>query len=157
MLTGDELVSAFEQLSEEYARFVEAQTGEAFRRRSAPEEWSTAEMTGHVAEFPVTFAAQAKRVAEQPGSQLGRSLEDPARLAAVQTLVSAGPAEAAAAVRSCARAALATLRSIQPDGWAASGTHPRLGEMTVSHLVEHFMVDHVRDHLKQAQESVGVA
>src|SRR5207248_1449197 len=99
MSTTEEIVAAIEQAGEDYARFIEVQSPEAFHRRPAPEEWTAAELTGHVAEFPVTFSEQARRVSESPGPQLGRSLDDPGRLAAVEKLAGAGPVEAAAAVR----------------------------------------------------------
>src|SRR5438067_8437519 len=112
MSTTEEIVAAIEQAGEDYARFIEVQSPEAFHRRPAPEEWTAAELTGHVAESPVTFSAQALKLSRGPGSQLGRSLDDPGRLAAVEKLAGAGPVEAAAAVRSGVKEAAGSLRAI---------------------------------------------
>jgi DinB superfamily len=155
MSTTEEIVAAIEQAGEDYARFIEAQSPEAFHRRPAPEEWTAAELTGHVAEFPVTFSEQARRVSESPGLQLGRSLDDPGRLAAVEKLAGAGPVEAAAAVRGGIRQAADSLRGISEAGWQAKGQHPRLGEISAREVVEHFILDHLREHLKQARAAVG--
>src|SRR5438067_5498225 len=155
MSTTEEIVAALEQAGEDYSRFFEAQSPEAFHRRPAPEEWTAAELTGHVAEFPVTFSEQARRVSESPGLQLGRSLDDPGRLAAVEKLAGAGPVEAAAAVRSGIRQAASSLGGISEAGWQAKGQHPRLGEISAREVVEHFILDHLREHLKQARAAVG--
>src|SRR5438093_9069324 len=155
MPNPDELIVTIERVGEEYAQFIEAQSEEAFHRRPAPDEWTAAELTGHVAEFPVTFSAQALRLSKNPNAQLGRSLDDPGRLAAVEKLAGAGPAEAAAQVRGGIKEAVAALRAISPDGWRVKGDHPRLGEIMVAEVVEHFIVDHIQDHLDQARQTVG--
>lgn len=155
MPTPEELVASIERSGEQYASFIETQTDEAFHRRPALDEWSAAELTGHVAEFPITFSEQARRVAASPGLQIGRTLDDPGRLAAVEKLAGAGPAKAAGAVREGVRQAVATLRSIPSDRWTVKGKHPRLGELSISELVEHFIADHLQDHLEQAREAVG--
>ena len=155
MPTIDELIDALEQAGEAYARFVETQPDDAFHRRPGPEEWTAAELTGHVAEFPATFAEQARRVAEQTGAPIGRGLDDPGRLAAVARLAGAGPAEAATAVRATVHQAVRTLRSIPPDGWQARGARARLGELSVAEIVERFVVNHLREHLAQGRAAVS--
>ena len=154
MASKDELIAAIEQAGEEYARFIETQADEPFHRRPGLDEWTAAELTGHVAEFPTTFADQARRLADAPGSPLGRALDDPGRLAAVARLAGVGPAEAAAQVRETVRRAAETLRAIPPDGWQARGQH-RTGELTVAEVVERFIATHLRDHLAQARAAVG--
>ena len=155
MPNPEELVASIERSGEEYAGFIEGQSEEAFHRRPAPNEWTAAELTGHVAEFPVTFSEQARRLANSPGLQIGRGLDDPGRLAAVEKLAGAGPAEAAVAVRQGAQQAVGTLRAVPSDRWQVKGQHPRLGELSVAEIVEHFIADHLRDHLEQARAAVG--
>ena len=151
-----ELIAAIEQVGDEYARFVEGLPPEAFHRRPGPNEWSAAEVTGHVSEAPVTFATHAHRVAETPGAAVGRPPEDPDRLAAVARLGDAGPTEGARLVRQGIREACEVLRSIPADGWQARGTHPRLGEPTVASMVQKSILEHLRGHLAQAREAAGV-
>jgi DinB superfamily len=95
MATTEELLESLERAGEEYAQFIEGQSPEAFHRRPGPDEWTAAELTGHVSEFPATFADQARRLASSPGAPLGRTLDDPGRLAALARLAGAGPPEAA--------------------------------------------------------------
>jgi DinB superfamily len=155
MATPQELLAALEQAGEEYARFIEVQSEAAFHRRPGPDEWTAAELTGHVAEFPVTFSGQARRLVDSPGQPIGRGLDDPGRLAAVAKLAGAGPVQAAAEVRNGVRQAAETLRSIPPDGWRATGQHQRAGELSVADIVERFIVSHLREHLGQARAAVG--
>ena len=151
-----ELIAALEQAGEEFARFVEGLPPEAFHRRPGPDDWTAAEVTGHVSEAPVTFAAHVRRVAETPGAAVGRPPEDPGRLAAVARLGDAGPAEGAQLVRRGVREACAILRAIPAAGWQARGVHSRLGELTVTELVRLSIVEHVRGHVAQAREAAGV-
>lgn len=154
MASSEAMIAEIQQLAEAYARFIEGQSEAAFHFRPGAEEWTAAELTGHVAEFPVTFSAQALRLSTSPGVQLGRSLDDPGRLAAVARLAGAGPAAAAGEVRQGARQAVETLRQITPDGWQAQGQHPRLGAVTVEQVVEQFIVNHLREHIGQARATV---
>src|SRR5256885_1980215 len=83
------------QAGEAYASFVEVLSEEQFRRRPAPDEWTAAEITGHVSEAPLTFANHARRLAAEGGGKAGRPPEDPGRLAAVARLANRGPKEGA--------------------------------------------------------------
>jgi hypothetical protein len=151
------LIAELEKTGEEYARFIEVQSGSDFLARPGPEDWSVAEMTGHLAEALVTFSEQAQRVSEQPGMAIGRDPDDPGRLAAVGTFAHATPAEAAAGVREAVRRAAATLRQIPPERWDRTAQHRRYGEVTVSGIVERFLVAHCGNHLAQARAAVASA
>ena len=155
MATPDELIAALEREGETYASLIAGQSPEAFRRKSGPEEWSAAEQTGHVAEFPVTFAEQARRLASDPNVALGRTLDDAGRLGAVRRLADADPQQAAEAVRAGVRQAAEILRRIPADRWSAKGRHGRDGELTVQDVVERFIVAHLRGHVEQVRATLG--
>lgn len=155
MSITETLVAQLAPLGEEYAAFIETLSDEAFHRRPAPEEWTAAELTGHVAEFQETFSTQALKMAGNPGLPLGRTLDDPGRLAAVARLAGAGPRDAATAVREGNRRAIETIRQISPDGWQAPGHHRVLGDVTAQRVVEQFVIAHLRTHLEQARKTVG--
>lgn len=157
MTSTAELIAAIEQAGEEYARFVETLSDEQFHRRPAPDEWTAAEITGHVSEAPVTFAGHARRVAEAGGGAVGRAPDDPGRLSAVARLAGRGPQEGARLVRDGIREACTILRAIPEGGWDAEGEHSRLGKLTVRALVEGSILQHVRGHLTQAREAAGLA
>ena len=151
------LIEQIAQAAEAYARFVESLSPEAFHRRPGPDDWTAAEITGHVSEAPSTIATHAARVAETPGAAIGRPPDDPGRLAAVARLGDAGPAEGAQLVRQGIGDACATLRGISPEGWQARGMHARYGETTVAELVRTSILEHMRSHLAQARAAAGAA
>src|SRR5262249_6264685 len=146
-----ELISQIEQIGEEYARFVETLSEEQFHRRPAPNEWTAAEITGHVSEGPLTFSNHARRLAGEGGGKSGRPPEDPGRLAAVERLAGRGPKEGADLVRMGVRDACAILRSIPEEGWAVKSDHARLGKAAVRTLVESSVLEHLQGHLRQAK------
>lgn len=156
MATTADLIAEIERAGEAYASFVETLTEEQFRRRPAPDEWTAAEITGHVSEAPLTFANHAKHLAEQGGGKAGRPPDDPGRLAAVQRLADRGPTEGAALVREGVRDACAVLRGIPEAGWSVEGQHARMGTLTVRGLVESSVLEHLQGHLRQAREAAGV-
>jgi DinB superfamily len=156
MTSTAELIAEIEQAGEEYARFVETLSEAQFRRRPDPNEWTAAEITGHVSEAPLTFANHARRLAVEGGGQAGRPPDDPGRLAAVARLADRGPKEGADLVREGVRGACAVLREIAEYGWSVEGSHTRMGQMTVRGLVEASVLEHLRGHLRQAKEAAGV-
>ena len=151
-----ELIAEIEQLGDEYARFVETLSEEQFRRRPAPDEWTAAEITGHVSEAPLTFARHAKQLADAGGGPAGRAPSDPGRLAAVERLANRGPKEGADLVREGVRDACDILRSIPEAGWSVEAAHTRLGRVTVRAITESSVRDHLAGHLRQAKEAAGL-
>jgi hypothetical protein len=157
MTTTTELIAEVEQAGEAYASFVETLSEAQFRRRTAPDEWTAAEITGHVSEAPLTFAQHALKLAEQGGGPAGRAPDDPGRLAAVARLADRGPREGADLVREGVRDACTLLRRIPEAGWAVVAAHSRLGPTSVRGLVESSVLQHLRGHLRQAKEAAGTA
>jgi hypothetical protein len=155
MTTTAELIAEVEQVGEAYASFVETLSEEQFRRRPAPEEWTAAEITGHVSEAPLTFSRHALLLAEQGGGASGRPPEDPGRLAAVKRLADRGPKAGADLVREGIGEACGLLRQIPEAGWSVISEHSRLGPTSVRALVESSVLSHLRGHLRQAMEAAG--
>ncbi len=150
-MTSDELIAAIEETGEQFARLVEGLSITYFRYPQSPDQWAPAQVTGHVAEAVTTIATWAKQIADAPGVAIGRAPDDPARLAAAESLRDAAPEQAAAAVREAIAGAVATLRSIPADRWQATGVHPLLGEPSVYDLVERSILIHLRDHHRQVR------
>ncbi|MGE3271601.1 MAG: DinB family protein [Chloroflexota bacterium] len=155
MTSTDELIAAIERVGEAYAAWVETLSEEQFRRRPDPNEWTAAEITGHVSEAPSTFANHARRLATEGGGKAGRPPSDPNRLAAVKRLADRGPQEGAQLVREGVAEACTVLRTIEPSGWDVLGDHLRLGKLSVRGLVESSILDHLRGHLEQAKAAAG--
>jgi hypothetical protein len=157
MTTTAELIAAIERVGDEYATWVATLTEEQFRRRPDPNEWTAAEITGHVSEAPLTFARHALRLAQEGGGKAGRPPSDPDRLAAVTRLADRGPQDGAQLVREGVAEACAILQSIPADGWTVMGEHSRMGEISVRGLAEASILEHLRAHLQQAKEAAGLS
>ena len=157
MTSNAELIAQIEQVGEEYARFVETLSDEQFHRRPDPNEWSAAEITGHVSEAPLTFSNHARRLAAEGGGKSGRAPEDPGRLAAVERLAGRGPKDGADLVRMGVREACTILKSIPEAGWSVESDHSRQGRTSVRALVESSVLEHLHGHLRQAKAAAGVA
>ena len=156
MTSTAELIQAIERAGEEYAAWVETLTDEQFRRRPDPNEWTAAEVTGHVSEAPLTFARHALRLAREGGGKAGRPPSDPDRMAAVARLADRDARAGAQLVREGVAEACAVLRQIPDDGWDVTGEHLRMGQLSVRGLVERSVLEHIEGHLRQAQEAAGV-
>jgi hypothetical protein len=156
MSSSAELIAAIEQASEEFAAFVETLTDEQFHRRPGPDEWSAAEITGHVSEAPLTFANHARRVAAEGGGKVGRPPDDPGRLSAVARLAGRGPKAGADLVRDGVRETCAVLRTISDEGWQTRAQRVTGVEAKLEEFVRSVSVEHVQGHLRQAKEAAGV-
>jgi hypothetical protein len=152
------LIGSLEEAGEAFARLIEGLSPAEFGYRASADDWSPAELAGHVSEFPETFSLQAVHLAQHPGADVHRSQDDPGRLAAIARLQGAGPAEAAALVRQTIADACARLRTIAPGGWESTGRRVVNGEVvTTRQLVEYIVLGHVRMHLAQARETIAAA
>jgi len=155
MAHGADLVAALEQAAEAFASYVEGLSDEQFHRRPAEGEWSAAEITGHVSEAPLTFAQHAQRVVAAGGGEVGRPPDDPGRLSAVARLAGRGPREGAQLVRDGAAEACAIVRGLSDTDLDVRVRNARLGEPTLYQFLTAVTVEHVRGHLRQAQEAAG--
>jgi hypothetical protein len=154
-VTIEQLLDDVAAAGEEFARFVEGLPADVIHRRSGGEEWSVAEISGHVAESPLFHVTTVRRLLADPQTTFGRPREDARRLAAVPSLAGAAPAEVAAAVRRTFGEVLTVLKALTPDAWQARGRLHNGEERTVEQTVETSIVEHVRDHLKQARAVVA--
>jgi hypothetical protein len=144
-----------EERGEAFAAYLEKLDAAKFRA-SDGDAWTIAELAGHVAEFPRTFASEAVRLATNLGATVGRNLDDDGRLAALKRLEGKTPEEAAAMVRQTVRDAVASLRQIAEEQWDVEGTRKANGDpITVRGIVENFIADHLRGHVEQARATAG--
>lgn len=150
-----DLVAAIEEAAQAFAAYVEGLTDEQFHRRPAEDEWSAAEITGHVSEAPLTFARHGQRVVAAGGGEVGRPPDDPGRLSAVVRLAGRGPQEGATLVREGAAEACAILQGFSDADFALRVHNARLGEPTLYDFLWAVTVEHLKGHLRQAQEAAS--
>lgn len=122
------------------------------------ERWEAGQVWAHLAEFPGYWLGQIQRVIAQPthgAIPFGRVKTDAARLEAIERERNTDPAALLERVRSSLAEIGDAMRSWPPETWRLRGAHPTLGEMTVERMVEHFIVDHLEEHVDQLDGLAG--
>jgi hypothetical protein len=118
----------------------------------AEERWEAGQVWAHLAEFPAYWLAQAQRVIGQPTQPpvpFGRVKTDSGRLEAIERDRHTDPVALLERVRAALADVSDAARSWNGETWRLRGMHPKLGEMTIERIVEHFIVDHLEEHADQ--------
>ena len=123
----------------------------------APEtEWGPRETLAHVEEMLAYWLGEAERIIETPdvGVPVGRVVTDDVRLAIIERDRTLPLRELIARVE----AGIDRWRRRWPELDAArrgqTGTHPRLGTVTVGDLASRFAVGHLEEHLDQLEAAI---
>jgi hypothetical protein len=131
------------------ALLAEAEAFEPARLTDAPEgEWSAAQVLAHLGEFPRFFAGELRRWHDDPSATIGRTMEHPVRLAAVDA-----PAETLTDLVSGMRGAfaeLATVLDLLADFDVDTKTeNAKYGPEPLSAFLDRYVVGHKAGHLDQ--------
>jgi hypothetical protein len=125
------------------------------------ERWEAGQVWAHLAEFPGYWVGQIRTLlaARAAGAAepipFGRTKADPSRAAAIEARRRDDPAALLADVRAGIAAARALCAAFSLHDWSALGAHLVRGPMTVSAMVERFIVDHLEEHATQLDELAG--
>ena len=139
---------------DELARVIAAATDEHWFRRPGPEEWTAAEVCGHVAEMLPYWAEQAELVAANGGGvPFGRVKSDPARIAAIERDRRDDPDALLDRIDQGVERVLALLDRLSPADLAQTGSHQTRGEMTVARIIDEFIVEHLEEHAEQIERA----
>jgi len=121
----------------------------------ASERWEAGQVWAHLAEFPGYWHDQVRKVAAVQASgsaeplPFGRTKTDPGRLAGIERERRTDPAELLRRVNAEIGDVSATLTGLPDEAWDARGVHPARGEMTVSEIVDRFILGHLEEHADQ--------
>jgi len=121
----------------------------------ASERWEAGQVWAHLAEFPGYWHDQVRKVAASQASgsaeplPFGRTKTDPGRIAGIERERRTDPAELLRRVTAEIGDVSATLTSLPDDAWDGRGVHPARGEMTVSEIVDRFILGHLEEHADQ--------
>jgi hypothetical protein len=152
---GVNCAERLEAMVDELATRLSAVPEGSFVRRSGPDDWTAAEVVGHMTEMMPYWAGVAAAVAAEPGRSFGRPLDDPDRIGAVRAANDVHRAEALARLRHAARQTAESIRSHDTAAWQTRGLHPTRGPMTVGDVFESLVVEHAAGHCRQALDAAG--
>ena len=119
------------------------------------ERWDRGQVWAHVTEFIPYWIQQALPVIEgQPSGEpvrFGRTKSDPERIGTIER----DRREPVASLWASTQDEIGQLRGfltgISPEQWDAHGLHPTRGVMTLSDMVEEFLVGHLEQHADQLE------
>ena len=131
------------------ALLAEAEKFDPTRLPDAPEgEWSAAQVMAHLGEFPRFFAGELRRWRDDPSSVIGRTVEHPVRLAAVES-----PAKVlgalVAGMHSAFKELAAELEKLRDDDIDAKTENVKYGTEPLSAFFDRYVIDHKAGHLDQ--------
>lgn len=113
--------------------------------------WNPPELLAHVAEMLTYWMGQIERILEGYPEPVpfGRVATDEERIAAIGRERARPVGELFDQIASGAQAATSRLRDLRDDQLERRGTHPTLGEMTVSAVAERMFIRHLAEHEAQ--------
>lgn len=143
----DNIVSTVENLSEEVIRW-----------KPSEEEWSILQILSHIHEATGYWLGELDTVLDAPGSEWGRGLQHPARLAAVEQPESLNVEEIVTAVKGLKEEVASRLSKVSDERLTEENPHrnyQKFGNKPISFLVEHFLVEHIEGHYGQIQRNLS--
>ena len=115
----------------------------------APEgEWSAAQVMAHLGEFPRFFAGELRRWRDDPSAVIGRTIEHPIRLAAVESPADALD-ELVAGMRSAFAELAAELDVLSDADVDANPENVKYGPEPLSAFFDRYVIGHKAGHLDQ--------
>ena len=117
------------------------------------EQWDRGQLLAHVAELLPYWTREAELVVERGGGvPFGRVKTDPGRIAAIERDRNQDAALLLSRMDQGVEQVLALLGRLDDGALARTGTHERLGEMTVAGIIDRFVVEHLEEHADQLEE-----
>ena len=114
------------------------------------DRWDEGQVWAHLAEFiPYWIVEVGTILAADDPPGFGRTAADTHRLGEIERRRQEAPAALMLTVREESVALRDLLRRLDPDAWERRGIHPTLGPMTVTQIVEDFLVGHLEQHAAQ--------
>lgn len=144
-----------EAMVDELAARLTALPEDAYTRRASEEEWTAAEVVGHVIEVMSYWPGMAAAIAAEPGLSFGRDLDDPDRIGAVRSANDVPRTEALTRLRHATHEAANSIRGFDTEQWETSGMHRTRGPSTVGQVVDELLIEHVAAHVHQALDAAG--
>ena len=139
------------------ALLAEAQAFDPARLTDAPDgEWSAAQVLAHLGEFPRFFAGELRRWYDDRSAVIGRTMEHPVRLAAVESPADALD-ELVAGMRAAFAELAAALEALSDDDVEAKTENVKYGPEPLTAFFDRYVIGHKAGHLDQLRALAGPA
>ncbi len=150
-------IQSIQELAREVTQTVTELPEDVLRRKPAEDIWSITEILGHVEEAAPYWASEIQRVVENPGTQWGRNHHDKARLAAVAATSQRSTRDVIAGFSQAANAVVSGLRTLRETDLQieSPSRNPRWGVKSMSFVLDHLIVSHLRGHRDQIMRNLS--
>ena len=128
------------------ARLIKGISPAKLRKRSAPEQWSVAEILAHLADSEIVCGWRLRAMLGAPGKPI--EAYDQNAWAAAGHYATRDPRESIEQFRAIRKANLLLLNSLTPEQWSHYGMHAERGKESVERMVN-LMAGHDLNHLQQ--------
>jgi DinB family protein len=121
------------------------------------ERWEWGQVWAHVAEFTAYWTNQIRRALDSPGDEpapFGRVKTDPVRLGAIERDRATPVGELWERTIAHLQDTRRLLADMTAQDWQRRGAHSTLGIMSMSRIVDGFIVSHLEEHAEQLEELV---
>ena len=121
----------------------------------ATERWEAGQVWAHLAEFPGFWLDQIRRIladraaGEEGPIPFGRLKTDASRTDPIERERRTAPAELLRRVTAQLAELSGEVTALPDDAWNAVGLHPTLGEMSLTAILERFVLAHLEEHADQ--------
>ena len=154
MTTADDLIPSLERTVNDLLAEVGQLPVDVLYREPMAGEWPVMSILAHLAELLPFWAREAADLAREPGKAVGRALDDPRRVGAIEQHGHDSIADILPRIRAGLGECESTLRTIPSDAWHVVGQHPTRGPMSVEQLVQAFVANHAAEHARQIRETL---
>lgn len=131
---------------------------ETIRWNPSGEEWSIMQIISHLNEALPYWLGEIATVVRTPGSQWGRGLQDPARLAAVANTDQQSVADELKKLAQVKADVQSQLSGLSADTLAQESPHrnfAKFGNKPVFFIADHFIDEHAAGHYNQIQRNLS--
>ena len=154
---GESQARRLERVYEQVASLLgQAEATARLRTPPGQSEWSAMQTLGHVTEMIPYWLNHCRVLVAATGAppEFGRTPGSPERLAGVAHGAATQPDALLDQLRHEVRVAASTIRGLSSAERSKRGRSGERGEMTVSDVVESFIVRHAEEHLGQVQAAL---
>ena len=141
-----EILARLRETPKALAALLRGVSGEALRRKPAPEKWSMLEVVCHLRDVEEFFVERYGKIANHDRPQLGMINQD--ELAAKLRYNEDDPRLVLKEFQDLRAESVAILGALAYQSWGRVGVHPKRGDVSVTWTAEH-QVEHDANHLSQ--------
>jgi hypothetical protein len=119
--------------------------------------WGPPEVLAHTAEMLPFWLGEIERILDAPEDHVpfGRVADDPLRLATIERDRSLPVAELFDRIARAVERYEGRLPRMTPAELGRTGLHPRRGEMSITAILDAFVVGHLEEHVTQLRTALG--